>query len=53
MSDADRISSLLARKREIDDLEEGQFVERQRWMLDAIETLLHYALEKERSCGPA
>jgi hypothetical protein len=42
MSDADnmRINSLLIRKREIEDLQEGRFVERQHWMLDAIETLL-------------
>jgi hypothetical protein len=43
--DTVRINSLLARKREIEDLPDGQFIERQRWMLDATETLLRSVLE--------
>jgi hypothetical protein len=45
MIDTIRISSLLARKREIEDLPDGQFIERQRWMIDATETLLRSVLE--------
>lgn len=40
-----RISALLQRKREIEHLPDGQFIERQRWMLDATEILLRSVLE--------
>jgi len=42
------IEAMIARKREIDSLQEGEggFVKRQRWMIDAIELLLHAELQR-------
>jgi len=42
------IEAMIARKREIDSLQEGEgsFVKRQRWMIDAIELLLHTELQR-------
>jgi len=39
------IEAMIARKREIDE-GEGSFVKRQRWMIDAIELLLHTELQR-------
>ena len=45
MIDVHRIEALLKRKREIEKLPKGSFVENQRWMLEAIEVLLRAILE--------
>jgi hypothetical protein len=36
----DEVEALLKRKREIDELKVGQFVETQRWLVAAVELLL-------------
>lgn len=43
------VAHLLKRKQEIDTLASGQFVETQRWLVEAVELLLQIQHQKEKS----